>query len=145
MARTMTEANTGIYRTVVRHEWLEDSEEMTWKYGENYERVVVPLHVKGDTLTKVFGPYVTNAQNQNYSYVRCYRWEETDEPAYKREDYRWMTDEQWENSHYKTTMKRNHIQIAKTTVEYQKLTPVLALQPSGSLILELDWVKYDER
>lgn len=132
MARTMTEQNTGIYRTVVRTEWLKDSFEMTWRYNSDYKQVTVPLHLKGDVITEIFGPYVTNAQNQNYSIIRIGRVEETEE-VYPDDFY-------WAERRGKPVT--TYVRYANVTTEHQKLAPVFALQPNGSLTMELDWVKY---
>ena len=145
MARTMLEQSTKVYRTVVKAEFLEDSVEKTWKYGDNYERITVRVHQKGDVITEVFGPYPNKAQNQNYSMLQGYRIVETGEKLYKRSDYPYMTDQQWNGSYYETATKRDYVQTVKFKVEHQELAPVFALQSSGALVMELDWVKYRER
>lgn len=143
MARTMTETSTGVYRTVVRTEFLEDSEEMTWKYDNDYNRVNVPVHKAGDVIVEVFGPYANKPQNQNYSQFTGYRREDTGEKLYKRSDYPYMTDSQWNGSYYESATKVNYVRTTKVTSERQTLAPVFALQPNGSLTMELDWVKYN--
>lgn len=142
MARTMTETSTGVYRTVVRTEFLEDSKELTWEYDDNYNRVNVPVHKTGDVIVEVFGPYANKPQNQNYSQFSGYRREDTGEKLYKREDYAWMSDDRWKGSYYESATKMNYVPTTKVTTEKQTLAPVFALQPNGSLTMELDWVKY---
>lgn len=133
MARTMEEKNTGIYRTVVRTEFLKDSKETYAKWDYNlHEYVVTPEHAKGDVITEIFGPYVTNAQNQNYSIIRTGGVEETEE-VYPDDFY-------WEERRGKPIV--TYVRYANVTTEHQKLAPVFALQPNGSLTMELDWVKY---
>lgn len=127
---------------MVRTEFLEDSKEMTWAYDDDYNRVQRPVHRTGDVIVEVFGPYANKPQNQNYSQFLGYRKENTGEKLYKREDCTWMSDERWEKSYYATATKVNYIGTTNVTVEKQRLAPVFALQPNGSLTMELDWVKY---
>lgn len=142
MARTMTETSTGVYRTVVRTEFLEDSKELTWKYDDNYNRVSVPVHKIGDVIVEVFGPYANKPQNANYSQFTGYRKEDTGEKLYERSQFQYMSDAAWNNSYYATATKVNYVPTTKVTTEKQTLAPVFALQPNGSLTMELDWVKY---
>lgn len=142
MARTMTETSTGVYRTVVRTEFLEDSKELTWEYDDNYNRASVPVYKIGDVIVEVFGPYANKAQSQNYSQLTGYREEDTGEKLYKRSDCPYMSDDRWKGSYYESATKVNYIRTTKVTVEKQTLAPVFALQPNGSLTMELDWVKY---
>jgi hypothetical protein len=140
----MTETSTGIYRTVVRTEFLEDSKETYWTYeGDEYKRVEKPVHAAGSVMVEVFGPYANKAQNQNYSQLTGYRKEDTGEKLYERNQFQYMSDATWNSSYYTTATKVNYISTTKVTAEKQTLAPVFALQPNGSLTMELDWVKYD--
>lgn len=143
MARTMDLTNVGIYRTVVKTEFLEDSEETCREWDvDSRSYSVVPYRKAGDTIVEVFGPYANKPQNQNYSQFTGYRKEDTGEKLYERSQFQYMSDAVWNNSHYATATKVNYINTTKVTVEKQTLAPVFALQPNGSLTMELDWVKY---
>jgi hypothetical protein len=120
MARNMPEGNVGIYRTVVKTTFLEDSQEKTSEWNRDtgkYE--AVSAHKAGEVVTEIFGPYVSKSQNQNYSQYVGYR-------KVQEEGKPWPD---W-------------IKVAEHEAHHQKLTPVLALQPSGALTLDLDWVDY---
>lgn len=142
MARIMGEKSTGIYRTVVRTTYLEDSQELTWGYdGDShpYKRIEKPVHVKGDVVVEVFGPYANKPQNQNYSVIPHYRTVDNG-PNYKRENYGYMTDDQWARSWYSKSRSIDYIPVTRVETEKQELRPVLALLPSGALVQDLDWV-----
>jgi hypothetical protein len=140
----MQEKSTGVYRTVVRTTFLEDSEETTWTYeGDSYpyKRVQVPVHKKGDVIVEIFGPYANKPQNQNYSTIPHYRVVDKG-PRYKREDYGYMTDDQWNKSWYSTYRDTEYVPITETKSERQELRAVFALLPSGAIVQDLDWVSY---
>lgn len=119
MARTMTETSTGVYRTVVRTEFLDDGPvDNYWNY-ETHDYEKRPRWVAGHVRTEVFGPYSEKSVNRNYSYENGWRYKYNEE-----------------------TKKRDYVKYANITVEKQTLAPVFALQSNGSLTMELDWVKY---
>lgn len=124
MARTMPEKNTGVYRTVVKTTYLEDSKETGWYTKE-------PINKAGDSITQVFGPYGTKAANGNYSYI----------PHTKR-----VQTGVYDKGHWKEGQPMyDYVPVTSVTWECQELRPVLALNSSGSLELALDWVTYEKR
>jgi len=142
MARTMLELSTKVYRTVVRSEFLEDSDQKHSMYDKDFNWVKVPDRRKGDVVTEVFGPYPNKAQNQNYSMIQAFRIVDTGEKLYKRSDHPNISDQWWYGSHYETATRQDYIKIADVKVEHQELKPVFALNANGTLSLELDWVTY---
>lgn len=132
MARSMSEKNTGIYRTVVKTTWVKDSKETYRSWNDGSYGEIVPHYKVGDTVTEVFGPYVSNAQNQNYSIIDTVKYEDLGEKY--PDDYGYAP--------YRGQPKSTRVVYAYQKTQSQRMEPVLALQPSGSLKLELDWVDY---
>ncbi len=73
-------------------------------------------HLAGKVCTETFGPYVSASNSRNYSF----------RPTVGHVDGEYEI-------------------VARQEVWHQQLKPVLALNPSGSLELALDWVTYDHR